>query len=334
MKMKTMGLVMVGLALLFLLEGPAPAADKAKHNVLVVMSYGPDYEFVQEVQKGIASVLSDACRIEYVYLDTKKNFAGGPQKARQAYALYQKYRPDGVIAADDNAQSMFVIPYLKDKVKTPVMFWGVNEAPEKYGYPASNVSGILERINVSQTLAFAKQLMPSIRTFGYMAYDSPTGRYILDYFQQEAHTLPLELIAARFPKTLAETKAMARELNPLCDVLFVPTMQGIRDDNGDPLSDKHVLPILTGVFAKPVVGDRKNGIRYGMLCGMAQDVQEQGSTAAEMLLKAMGGTPVDRIPITRNRRGKAIINVTVMKALGIKPKPILLKGTELVHTEE
>jgi ABC-type uncharacterized transport system substrate-binding protein len=52
-----------------------------------------------------------------------------------------------------------------------------------------------------------------------------------------------------------------------------------------------------------------------------------------MLLKAMKGTPVSQIPITRNRLGKAIINVTVMKALGIKPKPILLKGTELVRTE-
>jgi len=29
--------------------------------------------------------------------------------------------------ADDNAQSMFVLPYLKDKVKTPVMFCAVEE---------------------------------------------------------------------------------------------------------------------------------------------------------------------------------------------------------------
>jgi ABC-type uncharacterized transport system substrate-binding protein len=52
-----------------------------------------------------------------------------------------------------------------------------------------------------------------------------------------------------------------------------------------------------------------------------------------MLLKAMGGTPVSKIPITRNRKGKPIINVTVMKALGITPKPILLKDAELVWTE-
>ncbi|XPS84216.1 uncharacterized protein Dvar_22340 [Desulfosarcina variabilis str. Montpellier] len=64
---------------------------------------------------------------------------------------------------------------------------------------------------------------------------------------------------------------------------------------------------------------------------MAQSVQEQGFTAAKMLLKAMQGTPVSSIPITRNQLGKPIINVTVMKAFGIKPKPILLKGVQLIE---
>lgn len=164
-----------------------------------------------------------------------------------------------------------------------------------------------------------------------MTYDSPTGRSILEYFQHEEYTLPVELAAARFPKTLAEAKAMARELSSMCDVLFVPTMHGTTDDNGTFLSDKQVVPVLVGTFAKPVVGDHKYNIRCGMLCGMAQNTQEQGFTAAKMLLKAMGGTPVSEIPVTRNRQGKPIINVTVMKAFGIKPKPILLKNTELVQ---
>ena len=121
MKKKNLSVVIVGLALMIFLGGGASAADKARYNVLVVMSYAPDYKFVQEIQEGIESVLSDNSQIEYVYLDTRNNFAGGPQKAKMAYELYKKLRPDGVIVADDNAQSMFTVPYLKDKVKTPVM---------------------------------------------------------------------------------------------------------------------------------------------------------------------------------------------------------------------
>nr|WP_320191812.1 ABC transporter substrate binding protein [uncultured Desulfobacter sp.] len=312
------------------------AADQhhaARFKVLVVMSYGADYGFAMEEQQGIESVLSDTCRIEYAYLDTRKNVAGGPQKAKEAYELYKRMRPDGVIAADDNAQSMFVVPYLKDKVNTPVMFCGVNKEPETYGYPAANVSGILERVSISQTLAFAKLLMPAVKTFGYMSYDGTTGRSILDYSKHEEHTLPLKLAAVRFPKTLTETRAMAGEMRPLCDILYISSMQGTKDDDGTPLSAKQVVPVLTAAFAKPVVGCNNLHVKYGMLCGMTQTPQEQGATAAQMLLKAMGGTPVSQIPITRNRRNKPIINVTVMEAFDIKPKPILLKDTELVRTE-
>lgn len=333
MKMKKVRVIIVGLALVFFLGGTAPAADKVMYKVLVVMSYAPDYQFVQEIKEGIESVLSDTCQIEYIYLDTRNNFEGGPQKAKAAYELYKKQGPDGVIVADDNAQSMFLVPYLKDKVKTPVMFCGVNSTAAKYGYPASNVSGVLERHHVSQTLALAKLLIPSLRTFGVMGSDSLSAKSSVEHFQQEEHTFPMKFVGARFPKTLAEAKAIAKELRPLCDVLYMPTIRGVKDDKGNTLLEKEVVSEVAKDYAKPIISGNNYSIRYGMLCGVVKTGQEQGSVAAEMLLKAMQGTPVSEIPITRNRRGKSIINVTVMKAFGIKPKPIILRGTELVRTE-
>ncbi|MCG8550519.1 MAG: hypothetical protein MI799_08985 [Desulfobacterales bacterium] len=329
-------LIKIFFALMFILlsatvKYAADLSSGQRFKVLVVMSYEPDYQFTKKIRQGIDSVLSDTCLVKYFYMRTKNDPTDGPQKAKAAFNLYKKFRPDGVIAADDDAQSMFVLPYLKDKVKTPVMFCGVNEHPEKYGYPATNVSGILERISISQSLAFAKQLIPSIRTFGYMSYDSPTGRSILDSFQHKAHTFPINLTAARFPKTLSESTAMAKELNSLCDVLFIATMEGIKDHNGIPLPDNQILPVLINTFAKPVIGDHKFAIQQGMLCGMTQYTEEQGFTAARMLLKAMQGTPVSEIPITQNQMRKTIINVPVMKAFGIKPKPILLRNTELIR---
>jgi hypothetical protein len=124
-------------------------AESGKKKVLVVMSYEePSVNpWCKQIKQGIDSVLAKTFEITYFYMGTKKNLDGGPQKAEEAYALYRKLRPDGVITVDDNAQWMFVLPYLKDKVHTPVMFCGVNAEPEKYGYPASNVSGVLERGN-------------------------------------------------------------------------------------------------------------------------------------------------------------------------------------------
>mgnify|MGYP003383592215 CR=1 FL=1 len=152
------------------------AAIAAEFKVLVVMSYEANNPWVKEIREGIDSVLAASSEITYFHMDTKVAPAGGPKKGEEAHALYQTLQPDGVIAADDDAQAMFVVPFLKDKVKTPVMFNGVNNSAVKYGFPAANVSGILERAHVRESLAFARQLIPAIRTACFLTNDVPAGR--------------------------------------------------------------------------------------------------------------------------------------------------------------
>ena len=310
----------------------SPEGEAASFKVLVVMSYERDFPWVLEIKEGVNAVLKDTCEIKYVYLNTKVNFDGGKKKAKEAYALYLDFRPDGVIAADDNAQSMFVVPYLKDKVETPVMFCGVNAQPEKYGYPAENVSGILERLHIGESIAFIQQLLSSIKTFGVIMRNSPSSKGVLEQVERQSGTYPAKFIAFKQPRTLADATAMAEELKKQCDILFMASMEGVTDINGRPLEDKSVMPIVAKAFGKPTIASNSYNIKFAALCAVVKTGREQGSTAARMLLKAMEGTSVSQIPITRNRQGKRMINVTVMKELGIKPKPVILRGAELVRT--
>ncbi len=251
------------------------AADKFK--VLVVMSYEETFAWCKDIKEGTDSVLESTCEIRYFYMDTKTNFEGGMKKAEEAYALYQEFQPDGVITADDNAQSMFVVPYLKDKVKTPVMFCGVNAEPEKYGYPASNVSGILERNHVDQTLAFAQQLVPSIKTIGFITKESPVGNLLLKQIQDEADTYSAKFVAFRLPKTTKEVVSMAKELREQCDALFTPTLQGIPDENGKALTEKEVTAILAKVFEKPVLSNTAYSVEIrGILKRWCKPVRNRG----------------------------------------------------------
>ncbi len=170
--------LMASIAVMCLLSH-IPTIEAASNKILVVMSYEEDNPWCMQIKEGIDSVLAGDSDIKYYYMDTKKNISGGVRKAEEAHEIYKQFQPDGVIAADDNAQSMFVLPYLKDKVTTPVMFCAVNAEPAEYGYPASNVSGILERDFIKESIAFAKQLVPSIKTVGFLVKDSPSGRAIL-----------------------------------------------------------------------------------------------------------------------------------------------------------
>jgi ABC-type uncharacterized transport system substrate-binding protein len=306
----------------------------ARFKVLVVMSYEETFPWDEDIREGIESVLGDISMIKYFYMDTKKNIAGGEQKAKEAYSLYQAFQPDGIIAADDNAQSMFVVPYLKDKIRTPVMFCGVNAEPGKYGYPALNVSGILERYHISESIAFVKQLVPSIRRVGFLGKDSPTTTAGFNQVQKEADLYPAKYVDFKMPKTFKELTKMVEELKGKSDVLLMLTVTGIPKEDGSILEDDDGIPIVARLFGKPLIGVSEFQAKYGVLCAVINTGQEQGRTSARMLLKAMKGTPVSQIPITQNMHGKRMINVTTMKKLGIEPRPIILQGAELVRTKK
>ena len=307
------------------------SANAATCKVLVVMSYEDDFPWVKEQKEGIDSVLADTCEVKYFYLDTKRHFSQGKEKAEEAFQLYRQFRPNGVIAADDDAQSMFVVPYLKDKVTTPVMFCGVNAEPGKYGYPASNVSGILERLHIVESIALTRQLVPSVKTIGFMMKESPVANFVKDQVRQEEESYPVKSVGFKMPKTLKDAIAMAEEFRKTADVLFIEALEGIPDEHGKPLKDKEVMPIVAKAFGKATIGTNTYAVQYGLLSAVVKTGQEQGATAARMLQQAMNGTPVSQIPITRNHIGKRMINVSVMKKLRINPKPLTLRGVELVR---
>ncbi len=312
---------------------PAMAQESKKFKVLVVFSYEDSYPSTADYKEGMESILKKDCEIKYFHMDTKKNFEGGHQKAKEALALYQEFQPHGVIVADDDAQAMFVVPYLMDKVKTPVMFCGVNADAKEYKYPASNVSGILERLHINESIAIIQQLVPSVKTIGYLMKESPTAKFVSWQINSESESYPAKSVPPKYPKTLKEAMDMTNELKAQCDLLFVVALQGITDDKGNSMSEKDVVAAVTKAFGKPTTTCVSYNMKYGVLGTVIHRMQEQGETSANMLLKAMNGTPVSQLPITKNHQGKRMINATVLKELGITPKPAAIKGAELVKTE-
>lgn len=329
--------VLYGLLLVVLggsvVAGMAEAQDLKSCKILVVMSYEEDFPGDIDAKAGIDQTVPKTCEVKYFYMNTKKNLAGGEQKAKEAYDLFQTFQPDGVITVDDNAQAMFVVPYLKGKVQTPVMFCGVNADPGKYGYPTAHISGILEREQIRESLTFAQQLLPEIKTFAYIQKADPSADAVIAQINAEAATYPLQLVATKQVKTTQETLVAIEELKPTCDILLTATMQGILDDQGQALHDKAAIQLLTKTFGKPVIGLNSHNPQYGLLCVVAKTMQEQGGTAATMLLKALQGTPVSQLAITQNQYGKKVLNVDVMQAFGIKPKAAAIRGVEMIKTE-
>jgi ABC-type uncharacterized transport system substrate-binding protein len=320
---------------IFCLSGQyVQSVQAARFKVMVVMSYEKTYPWVKEIREGIESLLANSCHIKYFYLNTKTAWRNGPKRAKAAYELYKTFKPDGVIAADDDAQSMFVVPYLKDTAQTPVIFCGVNAEPDKYGYPASNVTGVLEREPMKESLLLLSQLVPAVKRFCFISKDSPTAKAVEKQLEDEKDTYPIKFIGTRTANTMHQALIKVRELRQMCDALLYITMEGLYDKHGKPLSDKEIMPVLIEAFGKPVITNASYRVKYGALSAVVKSGQEHGRLAAEKLLKAMRGTPVREIPITQNRYGRRIINVDTMRTLNIKPSPSLIRSAYLVRTEK
>ena len=84
---------------------------------------------------------------------------------------------------------------------------------------------------------------------------------------------------------------------------------------------------------KSVIGSNEYQVRLGALCSVVHRMQEEGEVAARILLKAMQGMPVSQMPITQNKQGRAFVNVTMLKALGINVESNILTSVKLVKTE-
>lgn len=309
------------------------SARATDYKVLVVMSYEENNPWVKEIKEGIDATLGKRSDTTYFYMNTKADREGGQKRADEALALFRQIKPDGVIAADDDAQTLFVVPYLKNQVPTPVIFNGVNAAPEKYGFPASNVSGVLERAHVRESLAFIKQLIPEGQQACFMTNQVPPGLALRSQVESEKDSYPMKVQAFHLPKTVAEIEGLRTNLRKHCDVLFVDSLEGITDATGKALNYREVISVVHRVYGGPVLAGNRYQVEQGALAAVVKTGQEQGELAAQMLLQAMEGQPTGKLPILRNTRGQRIINVSAMEARGIPLRPAVLRGAALVKQE-
>lgn len=328
---KTFPLLML-IALVAGLSSPLLAlagADFQGKKILVVMSYDDDSTMEVELKQTFDALLSGAT-LKYHQLNAKKDLAGARQKAAEAYRLFQDFAPDAVIAANDDAQELFVVPYLKNKVSTPVVFTGVNDDASKYGFPADNVTGVLEKKHYREGIRFAQLIDPRIHKVGLLYPDTLSQRKNVEQIEREKASYGVEISDIRQVATVEEMRSALRELSEKTDALLVLNPVGIRDKKGAAVSENALYKIIMETSDKPTIGVNEWEIREGILCGVLKLNTEQASLTVGLLDKILAGQPVKEVPITENHNGSRCLNVLTLKRLGIKLDPKVLIGTEIV----
>ena len=127
-------------------------ANYSGKKVLFIDSYHEGYAWSDGIASGIQRTLGGkGIELKIFRLDTKRNTdeAFKKEACSKAKSEIESFKPDVVIAADDNASKYLVEPYFKNST-LPIVFCGVNWDASVYGYPYTNTTGMIEVTPVPQ----------------------------------------------------------------------------------------------------------------------------------------------------------------------------------------
>ncbi|MDD5759869.1 MAG: ABC transporter substrate binding protein [Desulfobulbaceae bacterium] len=331
----TVGRVVIFLvaAWVLLLPGMCTADQKYQgRKILVVMSYDLETKMEKGMQQTFDDLLPGA-ELQYVWLNAKKKPQQATARAEEAFRLFQEFNPDVVVAVNDNVQELFVVPYLKNKVSTPVVFAGVNDDADKYGFPADNVTGVLEKKHYKESISFIQLIDPGIQTIGIIYPDNLSQQKNIEQINREKETYAARVSEIVKVNTVDELEAAIADLSSKIDAFLIFNPVGIRDRYGKAMSEKDLYRLILQKVKKPTLAVNDWEVEAGILCGVIKDNNEQASLAVETIDKLFAGQPIKDIAISANKNGRRYINIVTMKDLGLKPAPQALVGTKIVSSQ-
>ncbi len=309
---------------------PGLAAEGKKDSfagktIVWVDSYDAGYPWSDGIERGIRQVLAGTgINLDVVRLKAKEMGAPAEQEAvaREAYDLIRTSTPDVVIASDDNAQKYLVVPYLKD-ANVPVVFCGVNWDASMYGYPAENITGMIEVEGVDGMLGLFRRDAKGSR-IGYISGDTASDRKITATLNSEFFDKKLKIY---FVKNFNEFKDAYLKAQDETDMLFLRNNAGI--EGWDDGQAKDFLAANTRI----PTGSPLDFMAEFVVYTIGKIPEEQGEWAAKAALGILGGKKPGDIPVARNERAVLTVNLRMAKAAGIVLPVSILKTATVIGRE-
>ncbi len=340
--------VIVAMSLLVLsLVGPTATAA-GKIRLLIVSSYHREYLWSRDTQAGVCAGLiesgfldsqqqataltendyveSSSAVIKKTWMDTKRKNSHGDIVATVNRVLDEiaRFSPGLVLLGDDNAAN-YIGGQLVD-TEIPVVFWGINGLPLKYGLleslekPGHNVTGVYQAGYLQECLAFLHKVVPEARTFAVLSDDSETGRSKAKELENlhRAGKLPLTLVESVVTNDLAEWKSRALKLAVRVDAFFMLNHNSLKNGAGEPVDQLEIGAWYLRNILKPECAQERQFAQEGMLCVCDDSGFNQGYEAVKLATRILkdGEAPGD-IPVKAPQRGPLIVNRQRAEMLGI-----------------
>lgn len=302
---------------------PVEGAASETKKCLFVSSYHHGYEHSDAIERGLRSVLEGKCEVLQFEMDAKRMKSVAQQKERAliAKAIIDVWKPDIVITADDEAAKHLVKPFFKDH-KLPFVFCGLNWTAKEYGFPYSNVTGMIEVAPIVPTLERAQQIVPSLRRAFYVGANILSEEKNLKRFRSAAAQLGFELdyVLAKTTDKWIE----GYERGQSYDLVIIGSSEGVVD------WDAHRVQKAVLRSTRKLSVTNHGWMMPFTILGVTKVSEEQGEWAAKAALNILSGVSPSDIPIVPNSQRDIWVNSDILQAAGMRlPEGLLNKAKKV-----
>ena len=324
-------------------QGAAP-----KKRIFITSSYDRTYLWSQSTRSGVNAALhkfgylqndrqavqllesdfveTKTAVIKKAWMDTKRKDSRADigRATARVMSEIKKFSPDIVMLGDDNAAK-----YIGDQLidgNIPVVFWGINGLPLKYGHvksmdaPGHNITGVWQSGYHKESLDLLKHLVPGAKTFAIVACDSESSRPNVKIIEQLAQrgNMPLKLAGKVVTNSYEDFKRETLALSKTVDAFFVLNHDTLRDKDGNHVDMMTVGRWYLQNIRIPEVSHEDQFVLEGMLLSANDSGYNQGFLAFEMAhdILANGLKPAN-IAVRTPLAGPTLVNRKRAQALGI-----------------
>ncbi len=327
------------------------APDKAprKTRFFVVSSYHREYNWSIETNQGLCAALmrlkyfdnedqvaaytrndfveTSRAVIRKMWMDSKRRKSHGEKAAASAAIAREigEFKPDILLLGDDEAAEFVGSRFLDSGV--PIVFWGLNHNPVKYGLvdradrPGHNVTGVYQSGYHVESVQLLKRIAPGVRSFAILSDDTPSGRSNLKSVEYSVRKgeIPLKLVETVATNDAELWKRKAFELQKKVDAFYVAQYSGLKDASGNPVPDLQTAAWYVANIAVPEFAGFRFRVEEGMLCAADDSGYNQAfeavNIARDILVK--GADPAT-YPVRAPKRGALLVNRERARILGIE----------------
>ena len=289
--------------LLTLLFNPTPAAAQEATPKSVLMLYILEKNtpgatiFDQNLRAEFQSRSTDRITFftEYLGLAEVTNETSRQDLLRLCRLKYAQRKLDLIIVGGVGKTEDLISAAAGVSPGTPIIFIQIGQSSLESQSPGPGVTGVVMKLEYQKTLEIALRLQPDTRRVAVIAGTSQDDQYLLAQAREEFRQYEGKVEFTYLTNlTLAEYRQAVSQL-PAQTIIFYLAMS--HDATGEILYSPDALFLLAQVANAPIYGISETYLGRGIVGGRLASYGAQGTKAAEMGARILGGENPSNLPI-------------------------------------